>query len=157
MGCLFSHSFQIGSQYSSVPCYLNGSVEAVMRFSCLRNILSVSMPLSYGLIWPFPHSFALRLFSALLSPVLQTQAFDDIWLSRDLGPFLLILGDMMVLLSKGGLGSYFVCVARVFVGSRKYKLECCHSVSIPNLTLANCHSNDNSSCQLENYIVLSLP
>lgn len=73
------------------------------------------------------------------------------------GAISLISGDMMVLLSKGGLGSCFVCVARVFVGSRKYKLECCHSVTVPNLTLANCHSNDNSSCQLENCIVLSPP
>lgn len=128
---------------------------SVMRCSCLRNILSVSMPLSHGLIRPFSHSFALRLFSALLSPVLQAQAFDDVWVSRDPGPILLISGGMMVLLSKGGLGSCFVCVARVFVGSRMYKLECCHSASIPNLTLANGHSNDNSSCQLENYIVLS--
>lgn len=128
---------------------------SVMRCSCLRNILSVSMPLSYGLIRPFSHSFALRLFSALLSPVLQAQAFDDVWVSRDPGPILLVSGGMMVLLSQGGLGSCFVCVARVFVGSRMYKLECCHSASIPNLTLANGHSNDNSSCQLENYIVLS--
>lgn len=73
------------------------------------------------------------------------------------GRFLLLLisGGMLVLLSRGKLGSCFEYMARVFMESEKYQLECCHSVSV----IYVCHhnsdgtSNDNSSYQLESFIV----